>query len=125
MEEFEDIMKEKGAFSVSLRIDSRIKKDTNHFSVSMTTTLRSIKSKEIDLIKHTGETNFLLSNLEGFFVKEKDAFDLPEDLLVQLYGISYSHCRALLSSELKNTSYNNLYILPIIDPKQLLVKTKL
>ena len=63
---------------------------------------------------------YKIEGLEQTYVDKKDSFDLPDNLIVQLFSISFTHARALLSIELSPTIYKNRYFLPIIDPTSIL-----
>ncbi|MDM1346432.1 hypothetical protein HX017_14225 [Myroides marinus] len=82
----------------------------------------SNKNTNENLILHTGKTTFSLQNLSSTFSKENEKFDLPDGLIVQLYALSYSHARALLSIELNRTAYKDIFYLPVIDPTTILNK---
>ena len=69
--------------------------------------------------------HFLLDNMAQFqSAKEPDKLDIPEDVLVLVLSISYSHTRALLASHLNGTAMEQ-FILPIINPGQLLKQLNL
>ena len=80
------------------------------------------KGEKKTLISHTGRTVFYIKNLEELFNPEENSYNLPNNFLLQLLGISFSHSRALLATELKSTAYAEKFILPVVNPKILLPK---
>lgn len=74
------------------------------------------------LISHTGRTIFLVKNLEKYKINNSDLFDLPENFIVIIYGLAFTHARALLAVEISPTAYKDHYILPLIDPAIFLKK---
>lgn len=75
------------------------------------------ENKEI-LISHIGRTKYLVQNLPSS--NDKDAFNIPDQLMIMLYSIAHSHARALLASDLQNTMYKDKMFIPVIDPKNIL-----
>ena len=75
-----------------------------------------------NIITHTGKTTFSIINLDSTFDKENENFNLPDAFIVQLYALSYSHARALLSVELNRTVYKDKFYLPVINPQRILNK---
>jgi len=62
-------------------------------------------------------TRFSVKNLNGF-VNEEDVLVFPNDSVETLFGIAFSHMRAMLSKNAAGTKFNWI-IVPIIDAKQL------
>ncbi len=83
-------------------------------------TLLSDRKKNESIISHIGKTTFSIQNLKYAFHEEHKKFDFPDGFVVQLYALSYSHARALLSVELSRTAYKDLFYLPVIDPTKIL-----
>lgn len=46
--------------------------------------------------------------------------DLPPDFLSLIASLSYSSSRGILKEKLSGTRYNEFFLLPVIDPKQLI-----
>lgn len=80
------------------------------------------KGENKKLVSHTGRTVFYIQELEKLSNKEENSFDLPSNFLLQLLGISFSHSRALLSTELQSTVYAEKFVLPVVNPNILLPK---
>jgi hypothetical protein len=70
------------------------------------------------LVEHSGRTSFYIQGLNELYNKEKESYDLPDDFAIQLYGIAYTHARALLAAEISPTAYKDKYFLPVVDPTQ-------
>lgn len=82
------------------------------------------KGGKNDLVSHTGRTVFFIRDLDSYFNSEDGSYNLPQNFLLQLLGISFSHSRALLATELQSTVYRDKFILPVIDPSLLLPNQK-
>lgn len=67
-------------------------------------------------VSHSGRTIFKVIGLDEFYDKENNTFQLPDNFMVQLLSISFSHCRALLAVELSSTNFKDKYFLPVVDP---------
>ncbi len=72
------------------------------------------------LVEHNGRTSFFIQGLEKTKNESNGGFDLPNELLVQIHGIAYSHARALLANDLSSTSFRDKYFLPVVNPEELL-----
>ncbi|HET6558408.1 MAG TPA: hypothetical protein VFG54_13910 [Prolixibacteraceae bacterium] len=78
------------------------------------------KENEKSLVEHSGRTSFEFIGLEGYYNKERDVYDLPDNVAIQIYSIAYTHARALLAVETSRTVYKDKYFLPVIDPNLLI-----
>jgi spore coat polysaccharide biosynthesis predicted glycosyltransferase SpsG len=124
---FEEIENEKNEILVfdSLDINIKAKLDIDRINSEITILINSEFSEKENksvLIKHSGKTVFKFESLEILINKENNNFEIPNNLLVQLYILSYSHARALLAAENSRTIYKDKYFLPIIDPKMFIQK---
>lgn len=106
---------------VNLDVNIGISLERTEIFFEINTSLSNKENGE-SVITHTGKTTFSIQNLESTFNKDDEKFDLPDGLIVQLYSLSYSHARALLSVELNRTVYKDLFYLPVIDPTKILNK---
>lgn len=106
---------------VSLDVNMSISLEKSEIFFEIITSLSNSENDE-SVISHIGKTTFSIQNLENTYNKEVDKFDLPDGFIVQLYALSYSHARALLSVELNRTVYKDLFYLPVIDPTKILNK---
>lgn len=107
-----------GELNVQINFDSE--KSTVSFDIS---THMIDTRKEEAVVQHLARTVYEVKGLNETYNAEKDAFNIPDDLIVQLYAISFSHARALLATELSPTVFKDKYFLPIIDPKDILKAT--
>ena len=82
------------------------------------------KENGMALVEHSGRTSYHLQGLNKFYNKDKNAYDLPDDLALQFYSFAYTHARALLAAEISPTVYKDKYILPVIDPSNFIKSTK-
>lgn len=80
------------------------------------------KGENKQLVDHTGRTVFFMEDIKKFYNTKSDSYDLPTNFILQLLGISFSHSRALLSTELQSTVYADKFVLPVINPNILLPK---
>jgi hypothetical protein len=106
---------------VDLNVGLGISAEKSEMYFEINTSLRENGSDE-SIIQHTGKTTFSIKNLEKAYHKEEDKFDIPDGLIAQLYALSYSHSRALLSVELSKTIYKDKFYLPVINPTDILKK---
>lgn len=89
-------------------------KNLLHFEI---TTYVSHKETDTKFIEHIGVTIFSILNLEIAFDETNNKFNLPNELVHQLFSISYTHCRALIAAELNKTIFKDILYLPIVDPR--------
>ena len=75
------------------------------------------------LINHVGRTGFEINGLSQLMISEEE-IDFPQHILEQLYGISFSHSRALLAVETARTPYNGKFYIPVINPKRFIEERK-
>ena len=106
---------------VNLDVNMGISLEKAEIFFEINTSLSNRENNE-SIIIHRGKTTFSVQNLESTFNKEDEKFELPDGLIVQLYALSYSHARALLSVELNRTVYKDVFYLPVIDPTNILSK---
>jgi len=106
-----------------LNIGSNINfdKDKSTITIDIQTSLTK-KGGNKQIVSHSGRTVFLINELEKLFNSKENSYDLPNNFLLQLLGISFSHSRALLSTELQSTAYADKFILPVVNPSILLPK---
>lgn len=106
-----------------LNIGSNINfdKDKSTITIDIQTSLTK-KGENKQIVAHSGRTVFFIQELEKLFNSKEDSYDLPNNFLLQLLGISFSHSRALLSTELQSTAYADKFTLPVINPSILLPK---
>lgn len=106
-----------------LNIGSNINfdKDKSTITIDIQTSLTK-KGENKQIVSHSGRTVFLVNELEQLFNSKENSYDLPNNFLLQLLGISFSHSRALLSTELQSTAYADKFILPVVNPSILLPK---
>lgn len=115
------LFKNEDNLKVNLDVNMSISLEKSEIFFEINTSLSNRENDE-SIITHTGKTTFSIQNLDSTFNKEDEKFDLPDGFIVQLYALSYSHARALLSVELNRTAYKDLFYLPVIDPTKILNK---
>lgn len=80
--------------------------------------IAKFKNTETDivLIEHSGRTCFGLNGVpKGKETDDKTQdYNLPRDLVAQLFSLAYSHSRVLLVNELNPTVFKFKFFLPII-----------
>lgn len=112
------LLAENGA-GININLSTQIDKNKSSITIDVNSTLFNSADNSI-LVEHTGRTTYFVQGLETTFNDTKNAFDLPNALLVQIYGIAYTHSRALLASDLSSTCYREKYFLPVINPTELI-----
>jgi hypothetical protein len=100
----EELFNTKDALGLDINTSLKIDKETSVITIDIATKLVNNKEDKT-IISHTGRTTYHIKGLDKVYNKKTDSFDLPDDLTIQLYSLSYSHARALLSTELSPTNY--------------------
>ncbi|MDG1403877.1 hypothetical protein [Polaribacter sp.] len=109
------------SLAINLNAKLDINKEISELSITINSEFTE-KESNIHLIKHSAKTVFYFDGLETLLNEENDNFEIPNNLLVQLYGLAYSHARALMAVENSRTIYKDKYFLPVIDPKMFIKK---
>lgn len=108
-----------GALEISMNIKFNIDKEKAVIDLDVGTALIKKETKTA-LVEHVGRTSYLINNMDQVYDKGQDTYVLPNDILIQLYSIAYTHARALLATEISPTIYKDKYFLPVIDPSDLI-----
>ncbi len=114
-------LQNEGHLNLKIEAGLDISLDKSEISFEIRTHLSNKKENDL-LISHTGKTIFAVQNLAQTFLEEEEQFNLPDNFIVQLYALSYSHARALLATELSRTAYKDVFYLPVTDPTKILNK---
>lgn len=119
-QQLEELFKDGNAL---LNMGSNINFDNSKSTVSIDIkTSLTKKGENKQLVDHTGRTVFFVEDILKFYNSSNDSYDLPTNFILQLLGISFSHSRALLSTELQSSVYADKFVLPVINPNILLPK---
>lgn len=80
-----------------------------------------IPGTEMPFLSSTSLTRFFIKGLKRFEIKKAEtvSIDLPDQILVTLFSISFSHARAIQMQNTTGTKFQNIY-LPIINPEETL-----
>lgn len=113
------LFESEGQVQLNLSVSINFHREKSEISFDISTEGLSLAAEEV-LISHTGRTVYAVEDLEAAYDKEKEQFFLPDALMVQLYGIAFSHTRALLAVETNGTVFRERFILPVIDPSGIL-----
>lgn len=108
------------SLNLSIATNFRINSNDSLIIISIITTVLGVNNEEI--MKHVGRTTFDVQGLEETKDLSGEGFELPNEFVIQLYSISYTHARALLATMASSTDFKDLVILPVIDPKVFLEK---
>lgn len=79
-----------------------------------------IRDTQEILVKHAAITKYKIINIKNILDQDSNALNLPDQLMVTLYGMAHTHARALLAAELKTTIFKDKLFIPIIDPSAIL-----
>jgi hypothetical protein len=120
-ESVEKLFNTPNLLAVNMNTILNIDKEKSTITIDIGTGLTEKQNNQI-LIEHSGRTIYQVKGLESVYNKEKDYYDIPDGLLLQLYSMSYSHARALLATEISPTIYKDKYFLPVINPNDLIKK---
>lgn len=119
-EELESLFRNGNAL-INIGSNINFDKDKSTITIDIKTSLTK-KGENKQLVAHTGRTVFFIQDLNKLFNPQDQSYDLPNNFLLQLLGISFSHSRALLATELQSTAYADKFILPVVNPTILLPK---
>lgn len=100
---------------IELMSKNRIFIEKNLYQQTLTVKIFT-KEKHTYLCEIVAVFDYLISNMQKFYVKEQNHYDLPKDIVVTLIATSYSTTRGLLSSKLSGT-YLQSFTLPLVDPR--------
>jgi len=103
----------------SISTTSNVDIENSKLIIDITTILKDKSNNEM-LVEHTARTIYVIENLKEGINSNNEEVDLPTVLLQQMYGIAFSHARALLAVEISPTNFKGKYVLPIIDPALLI-----
>jgi len=67
--------------------------------IDIKTSLRKKGGKE-ELVSHTGRTTYVIQDLKKHYNSKVESYNLPNNFILQLLGIAFSHSRALLTPPL-------------------------
>lgn len=70
------------------------------------------------LLKIKTSNVFSVIELVDFYKPESEIYDIPDNVMVSILGLSVSHTRALLAKNAQGTKFAGLYI-PIVNPTDL------
>jgi hypothetical protein len=122
-EELNKLMSDPKGLLIDVNIHTNINKESSTITLDVSTNLFKSNDNTL-LVHHTGRTSYYIDGLEKTANTNNTSFDLPNNLLIQLYSIAYTHARALLSVEISPTTYRNKYFLPVINPNSLIPTPK-
>jgi hypothetical protein len=113
--ELTKLFDEPGLIGLQVNTAINISTDAKSIAIDIESELSKKVNKEL-LIAHKGRTIFSVDNLQDFFKPESNSFNLPSNVLVQLFSLAYTHARALIAIEISPTVYKDKFFLPIVDP---------
>lgn len=116
LKEIENIFKTRENLNLSFKTKADFNIEKSHIAIDIQSELSVVNDTTTLLVEHLGRTVYEVKGLKDFYIKEEKEFNLPDDFMVQLFAIAFSHTRALLSMEINATSYKEHYMLPVIDP---------
>lgn len=122
-EKLNELLNDSKGLGVNVNVSLSINGEKSTITINVLTQL-TITETKTNLVEHSGRTVYFVVGLENAYNKEADAYDLPDAFLIQLYGIAYTHSRALLATEIGSTCYRDKYFLPVINPASLLEKNQ-
>ncbi len=112
----------RGDDSLELNITTHLNIEDQLISIEIITLLKASETGKT-LVEHNGKTIFKVKGLDQY--RQGDSqYNLPDDLMQQLFSLAYSHARALVAVEIAPTIYNGRYMLPVIDPHDFLEDQK-
>ncbi|OFX31691.1 MAG: hypothetical protein A2X08_15975 [Bacteroidetes bacterium GWA2_32_17] len=114
--DIKDISQVSIGFELKININSDEKTIEMVFAVIYT---NNIDNKIIFKIRTSNV--FLIPELLTYKKKEEVLFDLPDNMLITLLGLSISHTRALLAKNSNGTKFSDLN-LPIVNPTDIYYK---
>lgn len=105
-------------FRFNLAQDTKIDFKKNEFRLTLTFKLYSLKTNKVVISISTINLFEVLDLVSFKNIKNTDfPVDLPRNFIITVFGLSYTHTRALLSKNLEGTKFNELF-LPVVDAGQ-------
>ncbi len=117
-----NLLNTKNGLNIKIDVTLTINKEHNKLAIEVFSNL--INPNGEVLVEHKGKTEFDVKGMDAIYNKENKTFDYPDVFLTQIYGIAYTHARALLATDISPTIYRDKYFLPVIDPLILLPPKK-
>lgn len=121
---FKSLLEASDELAVSMNLNLNIDNEKSLITVDVTSKLTE-KKTDLVLIEHTGRTVYSVKGLEQIHNAENNTFEIPDNLLLQLYSMAYTHARALLAVELSPTMYKEQFFLPVVNPEIFIKKQNL
>jgi hypothetical protein len=119
LDRLNQLFEQQNRLGLNTKTSINIDKDKSIITIDINTNLFD-KGNNEDLVEHSGRTVYQVQGLENVYNPYDKNYDIPDGFIAQLFGIAYSHARALLATEISPTIYKDKYILPVIDPSKLL-----
>lgn len=107
---------ENNSLSFSLNHSLTINKEKETITIDVHSKLMPTTDENRILVNHIGRTTFEVKELNQFYLKEGNTFDIPDKILQTFHSVAYTHARALLAVELSPTPYKDRYFLPVLKP---------
>ncbi|WP_367913092.1 hypothetical protein [Leadbetterella sp. DM7] len=102
-----------------LNVQVNVDREKSTMSFDITSHITDTQKNEL-LVQHVARTVYEVKGIDQVYTVENDSYNIPDNLIIQLYAIAFSHARALLATELSPTVFKDKYFLPVIDPKDIL-----
>ena len=122
--EFEKLFKKPEDLNFGFKTEIKFSEDEEQITIAVDSLLtRKLDTGEREtIVEHTGKTQYAVKNIKQYHNKENQAYDLPDNFVIILFTLAYSHARALLAVELSPTPLKDKIFLPVVDPKKLIPK---
>ncbi|GEM_PF-2975357 len=114
-----ELFSDRKDLNLTVNIGTLAEVDELKFTVDLGTKLED-KTTKIVLVEHVARTIFHIDGLNSIYNPKTKFVDFPTPLIIQIYGIAFSHARALLAIDIAPTCYRDKYMLPVIDPTTLI-----
>ncbi len=108
-------------FKYDIALEQLIDVENKKILVNTTVTIAELVNEESPLAKLSIGCGFYIDNFDDFFDRENQVANFPEIFVITINSISISTLRGIMFSELSGTYLHNA-ILPIFDPKALIIK---
>ncbi|SEH96831.1 MULTISPECIES: hypothetical protein [Epilithonimonas] len=116
LENFKILLKE-NQIGLNIGLYLNVNEETSFIKFDIITKFIDKNSNNV-FIDHIGSTQFQIKTDRRLIVDDNE-IDLPSNIFLELFSLSYTHSRALLATELNPSIYKNEFFIPVLGTDEL------